>query len=63
MSSVGEKPSCELDHRHRAAFSDRNRSERSIDRDRRTKTLHPSRGLDYPDRAGMAKTEIPGKEC
>ena len=26
---------------------------------RRTKVLHPSRGWEYPDRAGMAKTEIP----
>ena len=59
-SSVGEKPSSELERGDRAAFSDRNRSERSIDRERRTKTLHPSRGLEYPDRAGMAKTEIPG---
>jgi hypothetical protein len=48
-SSVGEKPSSELEHRDRAAFSDRNRSERSIDRERRTKTLHPSHGLECPD--------------
>ena len=60
-SSVGVKPSSELERGDRAAFSDRNRSERSIDRERRTKTLHPSRGLEYPDRAGMAKTEIPVK--
>ena len=58
-SSVGEKPPSELERGDEAAFSDRNRSERSIDRERRTKTLHPSRGLEYPHRAGMAKTEIP----
>lgn len=33
-------------------------SDRSIDRERTTKTLHPSPGLEYPDRGGMAKTEI-----
>ena len=61
-SSVGEKPSSELERGDRAAFKDRNRSERSIDREKRTKTLHPSLGLEYPNRAGMAKTEIPVKK-
>lgn len=42
----------------RAAFSDRNRSERGIDRETRTKALHPSRRLEYPHRVGMAKREI-----
>ena len=47
------------ERRNRAAFDGRNGSERSIDRERRTNILHPSRGLEYPDRGGMAKTEIP----
>jgi hypothetical protein len=41
------------------AFSDRNGSERNIDHEKGMKTLHPSRGLEYADRARMAKTEIP----
>ena len=58
-SSVGEKPPSELERGDEAAFSDRIGGERGIDRERRTKVLHPSRGWEYPDRAGMAKTEIP----
>ena len=57
-SSVGEKPPSELERGDEAAFSDRIGGERGIDRERRTKVLHPSRGWEYPDRAGMAKTEI-----
>ena len=60
-SSVGEKPPSELERGDEAAFSDRIGSERGIDRERRTKVLHPSRGWEYPDRVGMAKTEIPDK--
>ena len=58
-SSVGEKPPSELERGDEAAFSDRIGGERGIDRERRTKVLHPSRGWEYPDRVGMAKTEIP----
>ena len=58
-SSVGEKPPSELERGDEAAFSDRTGGERGIDRERRTKVLHPSRGWEYPDRVGMAKTEIP----
>ena len=57
-SSVGEKPPSELERGDEAAFSDRIGGERGIDRERRTKVLHPSRGWEYPDRVGMAKTEI-----
>ena len=60
-SSVGEKPPSELERGDEAAFSDRIGGERGIDRERRTKVLHPSRGWEYPDRVGMAKTEIPDK--
>ncbi len=60
-SSVGEKPPSELERGDEAAFSDRIGGERGIDRERRTKVLHPSRGWEHPDRVGMAKTEIPVK--
>ena len=60
-SSIGEKPPSELERGDEAAFSDRIGGERGIDRERRTKVLHPSRGWEHPDRVGMAKTEIPAQ--